>query len=186
MKYHYTLRNLKAFRLRKVLSDSKSRPLVFRIYGASGCGKTTYLQDLAAELKDVLWLSCEQIKDILISNLHQQHELSQDCKFVFIENIEDIHNVGTASLLEQLINELCRMGITVITTESRTQLLPLNLMQSEYHLLIRPIKPTLRIIRAIARENNISLSKQEEAAILAKSTSLNGLESLILNFKDPK
>lgn len=75
MKYVYSNKNIKVYLL-KILIKAKRKPVVYRLYGESGSGKTTFLRNFAADRNDVLWISCEELKDLFCLRLNESEKIT--------------------------------------------------------------------------------------------------------------
>lgn len=186
MRFIYTTKNIETFLL-KICISIKTWPVVFRLFGESGSGKTTFLKDFASERHDVLWISCEELKEIIchrINEYEQERILPSYIKYVIIENIEDLKGVEIPFVLSKYVNSLSKLGKTLFITESRVKPISLAVDHKIISVKFIRIKPSRRIIKKIGKKCNTTIDDSEMSLILANFDDLIGLESYIRRLRE--
>ena len=185
MRFIYSTKNIETFFLKLCISI-ETRPVVYRLYGESGSGKTTFLKCFASGRNDVLWISCEELKNLVCQNL-SEFEFNEytfsNYKYIIIENIEDLCGLGINLYFSSIVDNLCRYGKTVFITETREKPISLSIHHNMFTVRFIRIKPSIRIIREIAN-NNKAINRSEIDRILQDFDSLIGLESYIQRLQD--
>lgn len=186
MRFIYTTKNIETFLL-KICISIKTWPVVFRLFGESGSGKTTFLKCFASGRNDVLWISCEELKNLVCQNLSES-ECNEfqftSYKYVIIENIEDLCGLGINLYFSSFVDSLCRYGKTVFITETREKPISLSINHNVFTVRFIRLRPSTRIIREIAKKYSIAINHSEIDRILQDFNSLIGLESYIQLLQD--
>lgn len=99
-------------------------PGIYMMYGKSGTGKTIFLEELFGQIgknKEVFWENSEQVIDKLVDFVRGERvsEISDNTKYVIIENIEDIrYKEYTNFIFKKYVKKLFDSGKIVIITQT--------------------------------------------------------------------
>ena len=182
-KYIYTLSNYRLFVIRKKL---RSDPGVYVITGESGTGKSIFLRDVYND-KDVLWLSAEKMKQMMIEEIQNKKPVSVGTyKYIVIDNIEDIRGEATIRRFSEIVDEWVANGVVIAMTEcpsvGESDRIRKSFRSSVTCVVVKKVTVRKRIIKKYASLTGLKLSPEALAEISKKSVDLNSLRGIMLRY----
>ena len=89
---------------------------LFLVYGRSGTGKTLFLRDALRD-KRVLWLTSEQVRELLLEELRLRRPAeAAPYEYVVIDNLESLRGEATLQRFSALLDRWTAEGRTVAMT----------------------------------------------------------------------